>query len=268
MEKRTFTIGTTSFIIPDNIIPNVKKIGRFFDEIELLVFESQPIDVVPSKHDVEILAHLGQDLEVGYNVHLPVDVCLTAQTPSGRQQAADILQSVVDRFFPLSPSTFTLHLDMDKGVSGVDAIAAWQEQAQDGLARFVPRLEDPARISVETLWYDPAVLKTLVNRFGLSLCADLGHHFKYGYDPHGTFEMFGKDIAIVHLHGVDLMGERPKDHIGLDRMENDHFDQVVQCLSGYTGTVSLEVFNAANLQSSLARMSKWFLNIPVLDGLD
>ncbi len=137
MEKRTFKIGTTSFIIPDNIIPNVKKIGRFFDEIELLVFESLPLDVVPCQEDIKVLARMGQDLEVGYNIHLPVDISLTAQTPKQRQQAADILQGVVDRFSPLLPSTFTLHLDMDKGLSGVDGITAWQERAQDGLGRFL-----------------------------------------------------------------------------------------------------------------------------------
>jgi hypothetical protein len=41
---RLFRLGTTSFIVPDHIIPNVMKLGYFFDEIELLVFESDPLD--------------------------------------------------------------------------------------------------------------------------------------------------------------------------------------------------------------------------------
>ena len=35
-----FKICTTSFIYPDHYIPNVKMLGPFVDEIELLVFES------------------------------------------------------------------------------------------------------------------------------------------------------------------------------------------------------------------------------------
>ena len=57
MEKR-FKLGTTSFIFPDHIIPNVRKLGAFFDEIELLVFESQPEDVLPSNEDVQTYKYL------------------------------------------------------------------------------------------------------------------------------------------------------------------------------------------------------------------
>ncbi|WDP90712.1 MAG: TIM barrel protein [Desulfobacter sp.] len=265
MIKREFRLGTTSFIYPDHIIPNVRKTGRFFDEIELLVFESLPREVIPSAGDVQELAALGRDLSLGYNVHLPVDVSLTAETPSDRQKAADILQGVLERFAPLAPSSYTLHLEMDRDMAGGDERAAWQERAADGLERLAPRLDDPSRISVETLWYDPAVLAPLVRQYGHSLCADLGHHFKYGFGVEQTREIFDKEISIVHLHGVDLTGERPRDHLGLDRMANDHFDRVVGFLTGFKGTVSLEVFNYPNLDHSLKRLANHFTDIPVLE---
>ncbi|HAR34621.1 MAG TPA: sugar phosphate isomerase, partial [Desulfobacter sp.] len=69
MMKKPFRLGTTSFIYPDHIIPNVKKIGAFFDEIELLVFESKPKEI-PSPDDVKELAGLSRDLNLTYNVHL------------------------------------------------------------------------------------------------------------------------------------------------------------------------------------------------------
>jgi hypothetical protein len=39
-----FKLATTSFIYPDDYIPNVKMLGPFVDEIELLLFESNDIE--------------------------------------------------------------------------------------------------------------------------------------------------------------------------------------------------------------------------------
>ena len=64
MMKKPFRLGTTSFIYPDHIIPNVKKIGAFFDEIELLVFESKPKEVMPPPGDVKELAGLSRGLNL------------------------------------------------------------------------------------------------------------------------------------------------------------------------------------------------------------
>lgn len=265
---RPFRLGTTSFIYPDHIIPNVRKTGKFFDEIELLVFESLAEDVLPSQADVRELEVLGRDLDLGYNVHLPVDISLTAESALERQKAADILKRVVARFAPLAPTTCTLHLDMDRRLSDPDALAAWEEQARKGLALLVPGLDDPGLISVETLWYDPAILLPLVRDFGLSLCADAGHHFKYGYDLDQTFDGFQEAISIIHLHGADLTGDRPKDHIGLDRLSGAHFEQIVHHLSRFTGTVSIEVFNYPNLEASLKHLATVFSDIPVLERAD
>ena len=265
MKERPFKLGTTSFIYPDHIIPNVKKTGRFFDEIELLVFESLPPEVLPGKADVRELNDLARALDLSYNVHLPVDVSLTAASARERQGAADTLKRVLDLFAPVSPSTFTLHLDMDKTPAAGEGIKAWQDRACKGLDLLVPELDTPEKISVETLWYDPVILAPLVDAFNLSICADAGHHFKYGWDLDRTFDRFGDRISIVHLHGVDVTGPKPKDHIGLDRFSPAHFDRVVTLLSGFTGIVSLEVFNYPNLESSLDCLGRVFKDIPVLE---
>nr|WP_319495249.1 cobamide remodeling phosphodiesterase CbiR [uncultured Desulfobacter sp.] len=262
MIKRTFKLGTTSFIYPDHIIPNVKKIGPFFDEIELLVFESKPESVVPSQNDVKELAELSGDLDLTYNVHLPTDVSLGASNPQLRRDAADTLKQVIERFSIAPVTHFTLHLEMDKPQASTDAIKRWQNNARQGLDLLVPDLEDPAKIGVETLWYPPDLFKDLIDEFGLSVCADLGHHVKYGYDISSTFERFGPKINLIHLHGVETRLEPPRDHVGLDRMDAGEFKKIIDHLKHYTGTVSLEVFKLAHLQGSLAALAKFFRDIP------
>ena len=260
--KRPFRLATTSFIYPDHIIPNVKKIGAFFDEIELLVFESKPEGVIPSKADVKELALLARDLDLTYNVHLPTDISLSAATERERQDAADTLKGVIERFSPAPVTSFTLHLEMDKPLPPHKAITAWQKNARKGLELLAPSLEDPSKIGVETLWYSPEIFADLVRDFHLSVCADLGHHIKYGYDTARTFELFGPKISLIHLHGVDTSLDPPRDHIGLDKMAPEAFNAVMEQLKRYTGTVSLEVFKLANLQDSLCALTRIFDDIP------
>ncbi len=264
MIKRSFKLGTTSFIYPDHIIPNVKKIGAFFDEIELLIFESTPGGVIPSRQNVRELATLSRDLDLTYNVHLPTDIRLNAPDPRQRRHAADTLKRVIERFAIAPVTSFTLHLEMDKPMPSQNGIEAWQKNARQGLELLVPLLEDPAKIAVETLWYPSDFFKDLINKLGLSVCADLGHHIKYGHDMARTFDLFGPKINLIHLHGVDHRLGLPKDHTGLDKMSPKEFRKIMGHLKHYTGTVCLEVFKLADLQGSLAALGQFFDDIPCI----
>jgi len=258
---RPFRLGTTSFIYPDHIIPNVRKIGGFFDEIELLVFESMPKGVLPTREDIRVLAQLSGELDLSYNIHLPTDISLTDISASQQARAVDTLLEVMALFAPLNPTTHTLHLSMDKAITTGD-LALWEERAHRGLELLVPLLLDPGKISLETLWYSPAYLQPLVTDFDLCVCIDAGHHFKYGHDLRTTFELFPGKIPVVHLHGVDFSGPAPKDHTRLDRLPDELFATTFQLLSTYEGVVSLEVFNRDNLNRSLEKLATVFNHIP------
>ncbi len=259
--KRLFRLGTTSFIYPDHILPNVRKTGALFDEIELLVFESIPETVLPKKAEIAELAALSRDLDVGYNIHLPTDVSLTHGAPHHRQKAADTIARVVALCEPLSPSTHTLHLEMVQP-QYLDGVTAWQDRALDGLNRLMPHLPGPGILSVETLDYPPHCLIPLLAAHDLTVCIDLGHHFRYGYDPAHSFEIFQDRLALVHLHGVTCSGLGIKDHTSLDRLNPGDMDRVRKLLQGYGGTVSLEVFNREDLNRSLTVLSDMFDDIP------
>ena len=259
---RTFKLGTTSFIYQDHIIPNVRKIGSFFDEIELLVFESMPDGVLPSKADIQELYYLSRELDLTFNVHLPVDISLTDISVSKQAKAADTLVKVIDLFAPLEPTTHTLHLSMEKGKISLEELMAWEKRTRKGLEKLVPRLSHPSILSVETLWYSHACFRSLIKEFDLSLCIDAGHLFKYGHDLRTCFDLYRERLPIIHLHGVDFSGPVPKDHTSLDRLPDDLFHLTTELLDGFEGTVSLEVFSLENLNRSLAKLSSVFKNIP------
>lgn len=259
--KRPFRIGTTSFIYPDHILPNVKKIGRYFDEIELLIFESEPDAVLPDKTEIAELARLSETLDVAYNIHLPTDVSLTHASVSARQHAAGTIARVVDLCRPLAPSTHTLHLEKG-GADTPDNNAAWQVRAQDGLERLMRHVPDPGIFSVETLDYPPDCLVPLLAAFDLPVCLDIGHHFRYGYDLNRSAALFQGRMSVMHLHGVAVQEHEVRDHAGLDCLAPEQLDQVMTLLTSFRGTVSLEVFNRLNLNRSLAVLAGVFDDIP------
>ena len=262
---KPFKLGTTSFIFPDHIIPNVKKLGPVFDAIELLIFESQPAFVLPSKSDVEELLYLSLQHDIIYNIHLPIDVSLTSKSSGKRHKAKDALLNVIDLFKPLTPTTYTLHLDMPQklknDLANQSRLEQWKQNICQGLEDLVKDMVDPGIISIETLDYPFSLIETLVEQFSLSVCIDAGHQIKYNYDLFQTFEKYKSKTSIIHLHGVAFLDHKIQDHTSLDKLPKKYFDQVQTILKKFTGVVSLEVFNLENLNRSLSLLSKIFNNI-------
>ena len=88
-----FRLGTTSFIYPDHYVPNVQMLGPYFDEVELLMFESRWPDSLPTGETIDALARISAETDLGYNIHLPTDVSLAARRcrrtgPGGRRPRA------------------------------------------------------------------------------------------------------------------------------------------------------------------------------------
>jgi len=269
LEKK-FKLGTTSFIFPDHIIPNVKKLGPFFDEIELLVFESRPLEVLPSQNDVRELLNLSQEHDLTYNIHLPTDISLTHESLSKRQKARDTILAVIDLFTPLNPTTYTLHIDMPsdikKDIGNKKKLKNWIKQTRQSLGDLLSDISNPGIISIETLDYPFSCLETLVEEFKLSVCIDAGHQIKYGHNLLETYEKHKLRTPIIHLHGVEFSKQNIKDHTALDNLPEKYFRQVQTILKDFTGVVSLEVFNLENLNRSLAALSKVFKNIAPMIG--
>ena len=69
-----FRLATTSYILPADIIPNIRYLAQYVDEIELLFFESGGESNLPSPGDIREMARLASDLDLTYNVHLPTDL--------------------------------------------------------------------------------------------------------------------------------------------------------------------------------------------------
>jgi hypothetical protein len=87
-----FQLATTSYIFPDQIIPNVIRLSPFFDEIELVLFESEGQDNLPDDVQLSALINFSLHQEVNFNVHLPIDIFLGDESEEVRSQGISIVK--------------------------------------------------------------------------------------------------------------------------------------------------------------------------------
>lgn len=246
-----FRLATTSFIYPDDYLPNVERLGPFFDEIELLFMETVNDDLAPLKQTIKRLGQKAEELDLTYNIHLPIDTWLGRKETQKRKAAADAVSRVIDLTLPLDPTTFTLHLDCNPKCRK-DDLKKWQETTFNSISRIISNGIAPSKLTIETLDYPFKWAAPIVTACDLRICMDIGHLMVHEQDPWSFFKTYENRIDLIHLHGVN----GKKDHLPLDAMNRHNAKTAINILKKYHGTVSVEVFSYPYLSASLKWLEK------------
>ncbi len=249
-----FKLSTTSFIYPDDYIPNVKMLGSYFDEIELLLFESQNIESLFPNSVIDALAGLSNDLDIGYNIHLPTDISISAGNKRLQFDAIECYKRTIDRMLPLAPSSFFLHVPYDEHDTKDPTVQKWRRKIRANLRQLLDGTVDAHLISVETLDYPVGFIADIIKELNLSICMDVGHLILYGYDIPEIFRQHSSMISSIHLHGV----EKDQDHLGIDQLPQRYIQPVKKILKNFQGILSLEVFSYKHLIPSLQTLQIWW----------
>ncbi len=91
-----FRFGTTSYIVPDEIIPNVEFLKERVDDIELVLFESDEFSNLPSEDDIRRLANTADEHGLSYSVHLPLDAYLGHSDRSERLRSVEKCRKIIE----------------------------------------------------------------------------------------------------------------------------------------------------------------------------
>lgn len=240
--KRAYPFRTAapSFIYPADYVPNVRMLAPFFDEVELLFFESGGL---PPRRTVAELAAIGAAEGLGFNVHLPTDVTLGDLDPQRAGHALDALRRACERALPLDPSLFILHVPHGPAHEG----DLRRERVLRDLGALAAAAGGPARIALETLPGRLDYLDGVVESLGASICMDVGHLLLSGHRIGERAAQFGNRLAAVHLHAA----VHDRDHLPLDRLSEPAAADTLRMLSSFNGIVSLEVFSFEALSASV-----------------
>ena len=239
-----FRLGSTSYVIPADIVPNVRHLARSVDDVELVLFEVCDESNMPSASDVAELNALASAHDLTYTVHLPLDLRLAADDDElQRHPSLEKACRVIQATLPLDPWSYVVHLDGTEiaPVGTSEGLARWQEQARRSLEIIGQELGDPALIAAENLEnYDPAAFLPLLEQLPISLCVDVGHLLKNQQDPLPFLQSHLDRTRVIHLHGVC----DGRDHLGLEHLPDGLLGGLLDMLvvADYRGVLTLEVF--------------------------
>ena len=246
-QSRNWRLGSTSYVYPDEILPNVEALAGRVEDVELVLFESPEFANLPSPAVVDRLAEIGRANGMTYSIHLPIDRDLGDPDPAVRRTFIDQAIRILDLMAPLPAPVVLLHMQGVEADVPPARVTQWQDDISRELERLLASGVDPHRLCVENLrnpfeWNEP-----LVERFGLSVCVDVGHLWLQGRDAAAHIRKHFNRVRAIHLHG-----ERDgKDHISLAKCDQVRLRSFVDALDGYDGLVSLEVFSFDDTASSI-----------------
>jgi len=250
-----FKLATTSYIFPDHIVPNVASLAPFFDEIELVLFESADENNFPDKKQIEVLMDLSFHYGVNFNIHLPIDIFLGDKNEEVRSKGISIVRKVIERTRCLHPSVYILHFDR-RNIKDQDEIdiKTWKSLIIRSAEEILENGMEPNRISIETLSYPFEWIEDIIKKFGFSICLDIGHIMISGQNLQLYLERYLSEVSIIHLHGF----KNGTDHLGIEQLPDPALQSILSYLRNYHGIVSIEVFSIDDLKSSLAILEeKW-----------
>jgi sugar phosphate isomerase/epimerase len=241
-----FKLGTTSFIYPENYVPNAHMLGPYVDDIELIFFESRNTSL-PSRSTVNELRQLARDFDFTYSVHLPIDISIADPQPTRRKRAVDTLARIVDLLSPLTANIFCLHIPYDDTCWPKEKFDVWRDAVRDGLNRLFDSGVDRKSLVVENLDYPITWLDAILLDLDLHVCLDLGHLALNGWNVSSHFDTYQSRTRVLHVHGVAA----GRDHLALDLSSRTYLGDVLRILRRFTGCVCLEVFSYRDLLASM-----------------
>jgi sugar phosphate isomerase/epimerase len=254
-----FRLGTTSYIVPDDILPNVEFLAPQVDDVQLVLFESDEISNLPDRGTLAALIEQAGRHDLSYTVHLPLDARLGAADEDRRVASVGKCRRVIELTRALEPAAWNLHLDGRlRGSPPAADLEDWRGALARSLDDLLASGAEGARLCVETLDYPLEVIEDLIADRGLSVCVDVGHLIVNDCDVVECLEHFAPRCRVVHLHGV--RGDR--DHCEIGALPPGVVEAAVRTLSGEGAAervLTLEVFSREAFDSStqtLARLTK------------
>ncbi len=250
-----FRLGTTSFIIPDEIVPNVEFLSKYVDDVELLVMESDVMSPLPEKLQIDRLEEIAQSHGLSYTVHLPLDIEPGSDNTVARCESVRKIVRVFERFAALAPHSFILHLPKELE-NDKDESSEWAGNCRKSIEEILSSTKlEPRKLCVENLDYSFSLVSNIIEELDLPICFDVGHLLKAGGDVIQFWNDWKARIKVIHLHGVNKDG---RDHCDISEMDECILDELLEQLVAdqqMERVLTLEVFNMEKLRKSLSTIN-------------
>jgi len=251
-----FRLGTTSYIIPADILPNVRHLAPQIDDIELVLFESDEISNIPDMEAVATLRELADEHDLSYTVHLPLDTQMGHADERIRRESVEKCLRVIERMAPVNPFAYVTHFHGDeRGQVPSDDMPRWLEQHRVSMAELL-RVAPPDMFCIETLDYPFALIEDIVRDFNTAVCLDVGHLIHNGHAVTEHVERLLPQARVLHVHGV----ADGKDHRDLSNLDDAVLNDLMRRLAQPNEPArvfTMEIFGEDDFTRSMETMRRY-----------
>ncbi len=250
-----FRVGTSSYIIPADILPNAEYLAGKVRDIELVLFEvDDGPNNLPTQETLDGLIRLASEHDLSYTVHLPLDLRLGAGGDEGHVSLVKA-KKVIECTKVLDPWGYVLHLD-GRSVNTPDtppeAIVEWQNNSVRALELVAEWAGGAHKLAVENLeGYPLDFILPVIERVPIWRCVDIGHLWVDGHDPLPYLAEALPRTSVIHIHGL-----AERDHKSLAHVPPAELDKVIFMLfeANYRGVLTLEIFGEDDFLTSMAAL--------------
>jgi len=246
-----FRLGTTSYIIPADLITNVRFLAPYVDDIELVLFEADDESNLPDEKTLRALNAVACSDGLSYTVHLPLGLLLGSADEDERRLAVKTALRIVELTSPLDPAAYVVHFEGERrGLIPSENITGWTNSLRASVAELLGTGIPSHLFCVETLDYPFALVEPIVYESELSVCLDIGHVLLKGYPLDAYLAKYHDKIRVFHAHGI----RENKDHRDLGALRDDDLALLFGNLRlhrSFYPVLTLEVFDENDFRLSL-----------------
>ncbi len=260
LKKRfPFRSGTSSYIIPSDILDNVNVLAETVDDIELLLFESDEISNLPDLKTINELVNLAEQHDLTYTVHFPLDISLGDSKENERLESVEKCLRIINLMEPVKPFAYIVHCSGNNehsDSSRSENVDSWKSSVSKSLKELIDSGIANHRICVETLNYPFEIIEDIIYNLKLSICLDIGHILLGGYSVKNYLARYLERTRVIHLHGIT----EGKDHRSISYIDSKCLSDLIKRLyndGSNNRVVTLEVFNESDFIRSLDIMERY-----------
>jgi hypothetical protein len=244
--ERPHTIAAPSFVWPERVGDNCRRLEGLVDEVGIIFFETQGC----LEYTEEDLPPGLARLDLTYHVHLPLDL----PWRKGPEEVHRLTEALLAKTDFLRPQGFVLH-PPDREQDLREFLRLWSLRREPGNLF----LENILGNDLRAAW--PAIQEA-----GCGICLDLGHLL--AFEQERLLETPGilERTSMLHLYAPGPDGE----HESLAHLEKHGFrllHRILQDLPG-SSVIVLELFHPEKLSESLDIFRSWFRNGRLAHGAE
>lgn len=234
-----FRLGTTSYIIRDDLCANAAYLRGIVDDMQLVLFDTPAASNIPTHNTIVELVRIAGDA-LTFSLHVPTHIRLACANDDRRRHYVRETISLLDCCTPLPLSVVIVHLEGDEPAQGNSRTwADWQAAATESLRMLEAAADVP--ICVENIErYHTRHAAPVVDAAGSRFCVDVGHEWKAGRAPLDLLTRRLDRTHALHLHAVGP----ERDHDALTYAPVDELADVLCLLhtQAWDGVLTLEVY--------------------------